>query len=116
MTLIIIFNRYSPVQNRILSALMIFTLPNLFLVLIPFIVTFKNYFIKVLNFDIETEKSLFTRSLKFYGISLLSLVYTQTDYLVMSQTLIPDEIIKYNIFSRVFMFFTFIHITMMRAI
>jgi O-antigen/teichoic acid export membrane protein len=83
---------------------------------IPFIIIFKDYFSKILNFNFEVIKSLFTKSLKFYGISILVLVYMQTDYLVMSQTLNSSEIVKYNIFSRVFMFFTFVHITMMQAI
>jgi O-antigen/teichoic acid export membrane protein len=116
MTLIVLFNRYSPLQHSILSALLIFTLPQLLLVLITFTVIFKDYFAKIFSFNFEVTKSLFIRSLKFYGISTLGLAYMQTDYLVMSQTLNVNEIIKYNIFSRVFMFFTFIHITMMQAI
>jgi O-antigen/teichoic acid export membrane protein len=116
MTLIVLFNRYSHLQHSILSALLIFTLPQLFLALIPFVIIFKDYFSKILSFNSEIIKSLSIRSFKFYGISILGLVYMQTDYLVMAQTLSPDEIIKYSIFSRVFMFFTFIHITMMQAI
>jgi O-antigen/teichoic acid export membrane protein len=116
MTLIVLFNHYSLVRQSILSALLIFVLPQLFLVLILFTKIFKNYFIKAFGFNFEVIKSLFTRSLKFYGISILMLAYLQTDYLVMSQTLSPNEIVKYNVFSRVFMFFTFIHITMMQAI
>ncbi|MDR2252013.1 MAG: MATE family efflux transporter [Endomicrobium sp.] len=116
MFFIVLFNRYSPLRCSILSALLIFTLPQLLLALIPFIIIFKDYFSKTLNFNFEVIKSLFTRSLKFYGISILGLAYMQTDYLVMSQTLNSSEIVKYNIFSRVFMFFTFVHITMMQAI
>ncbi|MDR1942684.1 MAG: hypothetical protein LBQ04_00970 [Endomicrobium sp.] len=116
MSFIVLFNRYSSLRHSILSALLIFTLPQLLLALIPFIIIFKDYFSKILNFNFEVIKSLFIRSLKFYGISVLGLVYTQTDYLVMSQTLNSSEIVKYNIFSRLFMFFTFVHVTMMQAI
>jgi ADP-heptose:LPS heptosyltransferase/O-antigen/teichoic acid export membrane protein len=116
MTLIVLFNHYSHVQHSILSALLIFTSPQLFLVLITFTIIFKDYFAKIFRFNFEVIKSLFIRSLKFYGISILALTYSQIDYLVMSQTLNVNEIVKYNIFSRVFMFFTFIHIAMMQAI
>jgi O-antigen/teichoic acid export membrane protein len=116
MTLIVLFNHYSHVQHSILSALLIFTLPQLFLVLTAFITSFKKYFTKSFSFNFEVIKLLFTRALKFYGINILGLAYMQTDYLVISQTLNTNEIVKYNIFSRVFMVFTFIYITMMQAI
>ncbi|MDR2457181.1 MAG: MATE family efflux transporter [Clostridiales Family XIII bacterium] len=116
MILIVLFNRYFSVRQNILSALLIFTLPQLFLISMAFTTIFKKYFIKAFNFDFEVIKLLFTRALKFYGIAILGLTYMQTDYLIMSQTLNANEIVKYNIFSRIFMFFTFIHITMMHAL
>jgi O-antigen/teichoic acid export membrane protein len=116
MILIVLLNKYLPIKQSILVALSIFTLPQLLLVLIIFTINFKDYFAKIFSFNFEVIKSLFIRSLKFYGISILGLAYMQTDYLVMSQTLNTNEIIKYNIFSRVFMVFTFIHVTMMQAI
>ncbi|MDR2437141.1 MAG: MATE family efflux transporter [Endomicrobium sp.] len=116
MTLIVLLNKYSPIKQSILAALSIFTLPQLLLVLIIFTIIFKDYFAKIFSFKFEVIKVLFIRSLKFYGISILGAAYMQTDYLVMSQTLNSNEIIKYNVFSRIFMFFTFIHATMMQAI
>jgi O-antigen/teichoic acid export membrane protein len=116
MALIVLLDKYSPKKQSIFIALSIFTAPQLLLVLITFTIIFKHHFAKIFSFNFDAIKSLFIRSLKFHGISILALAYSQTDYLVMSQTLNANEIIKYNIFSRVFMFFTFIHITMMQAI
>jgi O-antigen/teichoic acid export membrane protein len=116
MTLILLFNKYSPIKQSILAALLIFTLPQLILVLITFPIIFKDYFAKIFSFNFEVIKLLFTRALKFYGITIFGLAYIQTDYLVMSQTLSANEIVKYNIFARVFMFFTFIHTAMIYSI
>jgi O-antigen/teichoic acid export membrane protein len=116
MLLIVLLNRYYPAkQLRILSALLVFTLPQLIIALIPFIKIFKNYFSKICSFNFTIIKSFFIRAVKFHGITILAVAYGQTDYLVMSQTLSPTEIVTYNIFIRVFMFFSFIYTSLLMA-
>jgi O-antigen/teichoic acid export membrane protein len=112
---IVLFNRYSSIRQSILSALLIFTLPQLIITLVPFITVFKSFFAKILKFDFTIIKNLFTRAIKFHGMITLSMIYVQTDYLVISQTLNPNEIVMYNIFVRVFMFFSFIYTSVLGA-
>ncbi|MDR3274539.1 MAG: MATE family efflux transporter [Endomicrobium sp.] len=112
---IVIFNRFSFIHNSLLCALLIFTLPQLIITLIHFLKIFKSFFAKIFKFDFVIIKSLFTRSVKFHGMSVIYMAYIQTDYLVMSQTLSPNEIVTYNIFIRVFMFYLFLYTSMLGA-
>jgi O-antigen/teichoic acid export membrane protein len=111
---IVVLNRCSSHQS-ILLALLIFTLPQLIIILVPFIKIFKNCCLKILDFNFTILKSLFIRAIKFHGMIIISMAYGQTDYLVMSQTLSPSEIVTYNIFMRVFMFFSFIYTSLLMA-
>ncbi|MDR1523586.1 MAG: MATE family efflux transporter [Endomicrobium sp.] len=115
MLVMIIINRNSQKQGSILCALLVFTLPQLFIVLVPFIKEFKKYFPKLLEFNLSILKALVVRAVKFHGIIIASLTYLQTDYLVMSQTLSPKEIVEYNIFMRVFMFFSYSYVSFLTA-
>lgn len=115
MLIMVIIDRISQKQGSILCALLVFTLPQLFIILIPFIKVFKNYFPKLLEFNLNILKTLIVRAVKFYGIIISSLAYLQTDYLVMSQTLNPNEIVEYNIFMRVFMFFSYAYVSFLTA-
>jgi O-antigen/teichoic acid export membrane protein len=105
---IVIFKRFSFIHNNLLFALLIFTLPQLIITSIHFLKMFKSFLTKIFKFDFVIIKSLFTRSVKFHGMSVIYMAYVQTDYLVMSQTLSPNEIVTYNIFIRVFTFYLYI--------
>ncbi|MDR3243173.1 MAG: MATE family efflux transporter, partial [Elusimicrobiota bacterium] len=101
MILIVIFNRLS-LYNGIMTALLIFTLPQAFLALILFIKIFKSFFSKLFSVNIYYIKEIWIRSLKFHGIIVMSGIYGLLDYLIMSQTLNSNEIVSYNIFMRIF--------------
>jgi O-antigen/teichoic acid export membrane protein len=115
MTLIFFINRYSHDKQSIMTALLVFTLPNLIFTVIPFIKVFKKFFIKLFDVNASVIKSLLLRSAKFQGIAVLGVIYAQTDYIVISQTLHPKSIIAYSIFMRVFMFFSFIYTSLLSA-
>jgi O-antigen/teichoic acid export membrane protein len=115
MIIIVIINRYFQKQANILLALLVFTVPQLVLVLFLFIKVFRNYFSKLLEFNLFVLKVLIIRAAKFHGTIIGSLAYMQTDYLVMSQTLSVDEIVEYNVFMRVFMFFSYAYISFLAA-
>ncbi|AKL97704.1 MATE family efflux transporter [Endomicrobium proavitum] len=115
MAAIFFLNRYSPVRQDIITALIIFTLPNLIFTLIPFIKIFKKFFTQIFHKNTDAIKSLIIRSAKFQGIAVIGVAYAQADYIVMSQTLQAEAIITYSIFMRVFMFFSFIYSSLLIA-
>jgi O-antigen/teichoic acid export membrane protein len=115
MVIIVIINNCFQEKGNILLALLVFTVPQLLFVLFPFIKVFKNYFSRLLEFNTYVLKVLIVRATKFHGTIMVSLAYMQTDYLVMSQTLSVNEIVGYNIFMRVFMFFSYAYISFLAA-
>ncbi|MDR3124826.1 MAG: MATE family efflux transporter [Endomicrobium sp.] len=115
MIVLVVVDRYTRKQGSVLLALLVFTMPQLIIVLFAFIKVFKNYFSKLLKFNVSVLKALILRSVKFHGVMLFSLAYMQTDYLVMSQTLKANEIVEYNIFMRVFMFFSYAYVSFLAA-
>ncbi|MDR2616236.1 MAG: MATE family efflux transporter [Endomicrobium sp.] len=115
MIVLVVVDRYAGKQGSVLLALLVFTTPQLIIVLFAFIKVFKNYFPKLLKFNVSVLKALILRSVKFHGVVFFSLAYMQTDYLVMSQTLKANEIVEYNIFMRVFMFFSYSYISFLAA-
>ncbi|MDR1417682.1 MAG: MATE family efflux transporter [Endomicrobium sp.] len=115
MIIIVSINIYSQKQGNILFVLLVFTVPQLVLVLFSFIKVFKNYFSRLLEFNISVLKDLIVRAAKFHGTIMVSLAYVQTDYLVISQTLSVNEIVEYNIFMRVFLFFSYAYMSFLAA-
>ncbi|MCL2390456.1 MAG: MATE family efflux transporter [Endomicrobia bacterium] len=116
MAAIVIFKRHYPEGHSITTALIIFTLP-LFLCAAPlFIKIFASYLPRIFEFDIKTIKNIFIRAVKFHSITIFTLIFLQTDYLVMSQTLKPADIVTYSIFMKVFMFIVFIYIAVLAAV
>jgi O-antigen/teichoic acid export membrane protein len=107
MITIVLFNRYSYElvidTGGLITALLIFTVPQLFVYGIMFIKSFGKYFRQILRVDWACFKSLFIRALKFQGISVFYIASMQIDYLIISQTLKTQDIIVYNVFLRFFM-------------
>lgn len=114
MTAIVILRHYDQSAN-LTAALIIFTFPQMLLPLILFIKKFKKFFSHIFKFDLENIKSLLKRASKFYLIGIFTIIYAQTDYIVSSQILPPDEIIKYGIFMRFFLFPIFIYESLLIA-
>ncbi|MDR0485767.1 MAG: MATE family efflux transporter [Elusimicrobiota bacterium] len=115
MLLIVIFNRYH-LYNSISSALIIFLLPQALLPIPPFIKIFKSFFRKIFLFDMTAVKEVFIRGLKLHGIACMGAAYGMIDYLIMSRTAPPNEIISYNIFMRIFSSAVFMYSALLGAI
>ncbi|MCL2485225.1 MAG: MATE family efflux transporter [Endomicrobia bacterium] len=114
MITIVIVKRYDHTAN-IITALLIFTVPQLLLTAGLFFKTFKPFFSSIFKINFETIRLLFIRASKFYIVGILTIIYIQTDYIVASQTLNPEEIIKYGIFIRIFFFPIFIYESLLAA-
>lgn len=112
---IVIINRYYPVKGNILIALMAFTLPQLLAAAIPFIKVFKPVIKDLFTVNYDIIKELMTRALKFSGLAIMGTLALQIDYIVMSQTVNPTEITTYNILSKFFALFIFIHTAILLA-
>ncbi|MDR3113285.1 MAG: MATE family efflux transporter [Endomicrobium sp.] len=112
---IIILRCYTSSTN-LTAALLIFLLPQMLLAVFFFIKTFKIFFTKFFNINIENIKALFLRASKFYLITLLGTIYTLTDYIIASQFLSTSEIVKYNIFMKIFLLPIFVYESLLAAI
>ena len=114
MIAIVIVKHYDHTAN-IITALLIFTVPNLLLTAGLFFKTFKPFFSSIFKINFEIIRLLSIRASKFYIVGILTIIYIQTDYIVASQTLSPEEIIKYGIFIRIFFFPIFIYESLLAA-
>jgi O-antigen/teichoic acid export membrane protein len=101
MILIVIFNRYH-LFNSITVALLIFALPQAILPSILFVKVFRRFFVKLFDLDFAVIKNIFVRGVKLHGIACMSMAYGLIDYLIMSRVVVPNEIVSYNVFMRVF--------------
>jgi O-antigen/teichoic acid export membrane protein len=115
LSIMVLFNRYSVAKGSLISALLIFTLPQMLVALISFATVFKKYFLQILNTDWAFIKLIFTRAFKFHGTSILYTIASQIDYLIISQTLKSQDIIVYNTFLRFFMMPIFLFISFCAA-
>jgi len=112
--LILIVKHYN-VSASIVTALLIFTGPQLLFILFLFFKTFKKFFSRIFEFDFANIKNLCLRASKFYLLGILGIIYTQTDYIIASQVLSAEEIIRYGIFMRFFLFPIFIYESLLTA-
>ena len=112
---IFILNRYFSDNSFIIFALLCFSLPQIFLMLIPFIKIFGKSFKDILVFDKDIFKQIITRALKFEGITVMTTILLQAEYIIMAKTLSPNLIVTYNIFKKVFLFVAFIYSSLLVA-
>ena len=115
MCAIVLLKSYDKSQN-IITALLIFTVPQCLFAAVPFIAVFKKYFSQLFRLDYENFKALIVRSAKFWIIGILGVIYWQTDYIIASQVLPAEEIVKYGIFTRFFLFAIFIYESLLLAV
>ncbi|MDR2427642.1 MAG: MATE family efflux transporter [Endomicrobium sp.] len=109
MSLIVLFNRYFPIRESILTALLIFTIPQLATSAIPFVKIFKSEVKNIFNFDFSVIKELMTRAFKFSGLAITATLTMGIDYIIMSKTSDAAGITEYNILNKFFMLFIFVH-------
>lgn len=89
-------------ENRLLWALIVYVTPTALLgisvLLSRFTLVIKRGYKP--NFDIL--KQIIKRAFSFWGFTFLAAITLQIDYIIMSQTLPPNDIIIYNITFRIF--------------
>ncbi|MDR3048490.1 MAG: MATE family efflux transporter [Elusimicrobiota bacterium] len=116
MILIVVFNHYH-ICNSIMSALLIFTLPQMFLFTFLFIKVFKPYFGRLFKINKDDIKKVFIRGLKFHGILIMGAAYGQIDYLMMSRTIsASNDIVAYSLYMRIFSSAFFIYFSLISAV
>ena len=112
---IFILNRYFPNNNFIILALLCFSLPQIFIMIIPFIKIFGKSFKDILVFDKDISKQIIIRAVKFEGIAVMTTILFQAEYIIMAKTLSPNLIVTYNVFKKVFVFVAFIYTSLLTA-
>ena len=112
---IIFLNRYSNNNSSILLALLCFCVPQLSVMIIPFIKIFKTSFKKIFIVDKEVLKQFTIRAIKFGGFAVMAACVLQVEYIVMAKTLDANSITTYNVFSKLFLFIIFIYSSLLTA-
>ena len=112
---IMVLNKYFNNKSFIIFAILCFSLPQIFVMLVPFIKIFKNSFCNIFVVDKEIFKQFIIRAIKFEGIAVMSAILLQTEYIIMAKTLTPNLIVTYNIFKKVFIFVAFIYSSLLAA-
>ncbi|MDD5491115.1 MAG: MATE family efflux transporter [bacterium] len=94
----------NPVTNKLYWSLLAFISPPLALGLGLFL--FKIAFIGRENWHFEPAilAAIIKRAMRFFGFTLLGLVITQIDYLILSQTVKAYDIVIYNIVTKLYSF------------
>jgi O-antigen/teichoic acid export membrane protein len=112
---IFILNRYFSNNSFITLAILCFSLPQIFIMIIPFIKIFGRSFKNILAFDKDIFKQIIIRAVKFEGIAVMTTILFQAEYIIMAKTLSPNLIVTYNIFKKVFIFVAFIYTSLLAA-
>jgi O-antigen/teichoic acid export membrane protein len=115
MFLVVLCNRYFSIRESILTALLIFTIPQLVTAALPFVKIFKPEIKNIFNFDFSVIKELTTRAFKFGGVAIMAALTMGIDYIIMSQTSDAAGITEYNILNKFFTLFIFVHSTLLIA-
>jgi O-antigen/teichoic acid export membrane protein len=115
MFLIVLCNRYFSIRESVLTALLIFTIPQLVTAALPFIKIFKSEIKNIFNFDFSVIKELMTRAFKFSGFAIMAALTMGIDYIIMSQTSDAAGITEYNILNKFFTLFIFVHSALLIA-
>jgi O-antigen/teichoic acid export membrane protein len=115
MCLIVLCNAYFPIRENILTALLIFTLPQLCAAFILSAKIFGSEIKNIFKVNRVIVKELIIRALKFGGSSIMGALTIQMDYIIMSQTLNSIDIATYNILNKFFSLFLFIHAAILSA-
>jgi O-antigen/teichoic acid export membrane protein len=108
MLLIVLANKFTRQDGSIISALLIFTVPQLAMSVFPYIKIFKNFITDLYLIDMSATKELLIRSFKFEGFAVMASLTLQIDYIIMSQNIAPSGIVTYTLFSKIFMMMFFI--------
>ncbi len=98
-------NHWRPIKNPLAVAILLGTAPPTVLAGLGWWKAFHQEKLGEVPFALikEAWKPLFSRALRFGGFAAMSAVTLQIDYLVMSQTLSPQEITQYNLITKVYL-------------
>ena len=113
--LIICLNKYSSDNSFIILALLCFSVPQILVMLIPFIKIFKSSFKEIFVVDREIFKIFLIRAVKFGGFAVMAASVLQIEYIVMAKTLDANSIATYNIFGKLFLFIVFVYSSVLTA-
>lgn len=91
-------------QDKLLAALIGFTLPAAILGSVLLVSKLKPFFSKEKKTERFIVQLLFKRAMRFFGFSALGLIITQVDYFILSQTVKAYDIVVYNITTKLFSF------------
>ncbi|MDR2772811.1 MAG: MATE family efflux transporter [Elusimicrobiota bacterium] len=116
--LIVVFRRYAIGGQNIIYAVLMFLAPQAIIAFMVCIFYLRRYVAKFFSVDLVSIKEILKRAFKFYGVGIFTTFYINADYLIISQTLAskPNEIISYNVFTRVFFFFSFIYSSFLASV
>jgi O-antigen/teichoic acid export membrane protein len=89
-------------HDKLFWALFIYVFPGAILGTIVLLSRFVNTIKKGAKLRLDIIKPLSKRAFSFWGFVFMGAIVLQVDYIIMSQTLDPKEIITYNITFRIF--------------
>jgi O-antigen/teichoic acid export membrane protein len=115
---IYILGRYKQnLSEPLVYSILIFLLPNTLITFMLMLLKLefrKIFFYSI--FDKDTIYSIFKKGFNFWFFSIMAAGVLQIDYLVMARYLSSDEIVLYNLLSRIFIFIFFIYSSLLTAL
>ncbi len=105
-------------ENKLLYVVVFYFLPIIF---IPLLIAFRKLDFSVFQVGIkkiwvEILLKLIKRGIRFWIFAVMGAVVLQVDYIIMGLYLSPDDIVTYNIASRIFIFGFFIYNSVLSAL
>ncbi len=105
-------------ENKLLYVVVFYFLPIIF---IPLLIAFRKLDFSVFQVGIkkiwvEILLKLIKRGIRFWIFAVMAVVVLQVDYIIMGLYLSPDDIVTYNIASRIFIFGFFIYNSVLSAL
>ncbi len=105
-------------ENKLLYMVVIYFLP---VILFPLLIAFRKLDLNIFQVGVkkiwdEILLKLIKRGIKFWIFAVMGAVVLQVDYIIMSLYLSPDDIVAYNIASRIFIFGFFIYNSVLSAL
>ena len=96
----------SNVNTKLLLSIVAYLLPAGLISVISFAY---EYMRAKSGFDVHITKKIFSRAYRFWFFSVMASVVLQIDYIIISQYLRPDDIVIYNITTKIYSFIAFIY-------
>jgi O-antigen/teichoic acid export membrane protein len=108
-------SKITSLDQKLFFILLVWSLPVVLINLGIFFIVFLPYVKKIKIVDFSLLYNLFKRSLGFAAFSAMATGVLSVDYFVMSQTLKSNEIVNYNLVSKIYIFALFFHNALLMA-